>query len=475
MNSTDSIRLSQPLKVGCLKRIWQPMIGSCHAYLVLRKDYQDQLRMVKRELNIHSVRFHGILTDDVGVAKKDDVKGFRLSPNQLDKIYDFVLSIGMKPFVELSFMPKIFASGEKTIFEWRGNITPPKDYKIWHEFIIALVQHLVRRYGKSEVESWNFEVWNEPDLDFFWSGTQTEYFHLYKETVLAIKKVSPRIAVGGPSTSRAKWLREFMQFCKTENVPMDFLSTHIYPNDEPLILVDEQKKATFKDKWFLNAIFDESYQAKQEFYPDKPLYFTEWNSSADLRDSQHDDAFMGPFLCRTLTQSMQKLDAASFWAFSDIFEEQGSPDGEFHGGFGLLSFSGLKKISYKIFQIFHELGEEIVDQGNHHLITYNAKQELQVLVWNYIHPGETKKTIPYHFDLQQFQIPNAWQRIILGPHDNNVYPVWQSLGSPSSLLPGEYEMLIDYNRIRFTAHHIDKTISGILGADEVHYWKILKS
>jgi xylan 1,4-beta-xylosidase len=137
----------------------------------------------------------------------------------IDVLYDSILNIGMKPFVELSFMPHALASGNKTIFWWKGNITPPKDYGKWENLIHALVKHWTDRYGEAEVRQWYFEVWNEPNLDIFWSGTQSEYFHLYEVTARAIKEVASSYRVGGPATAGRAWIREMIDFASRTRCP----------------------------------------------------------------------------------------------------------------------------------------------------------------------------------------------------------------------------------------------------------------
>src|SRR4029079_17390887 len=106
-----------------------------------------------------------------------------------DQVIDFILSIGMKPFIELSFMPSALASGRQTVFHYRSNVTPPKDYRQWAELIHKLVTHWVQRYSLEEVRTWFFEVWNEPNLRAFWTGTQDDYFNLYRHTVDVIKRI----------------------------------------------------------------------------------------------------------------------------------------------------------------------------------------------------------------------------------------------------------------------------------------------
>src|ERR1044072_2314400 len=213
-----------------LTHFWEHTVGSDHAPVALRADWQTQLRRCRDELGFRYVRFHGLLSDDVGTLICHQEKHLYSFFNA-DQIFDFLLSIGMKPFVELSFMPTALASGNKTVFNYEANVTPPKDYKQWAKLIERLVSHLVDRYGEKEVAQWFFEVWNEPNLKKFWTGSQRDYFKLYRHTVEAIKSVSPSLKVGGPATAKSEWIEEFVDFCERNDVACDFVSTHHYPND----------------------------------------------------------------------------------------------------------------------------------------------------------------------------------------------------------------------------------------------------
>ena len=210
---------------------WRHTVGSGHATLALRSDWQNQLARCHRELGFKYVRFHGILSDDMGTLVSEESK-LIYSFFNADQICDFLLSIGMRPFMELSFMPSALSSGNETVFHYKGNVTPPKDYKKWETFIYKLVHHWVERYGISEVKHWFFEVWNEPNLSSFWTSTQSEYFRLYQHTAKAIKKVDPLLQVGGPATAHNAWIKDFLLFCKKHKVPSDFISTHHYPTDD---------------------------------------------------------------------------------------------------------------------------------------------------------------------------------------------------------------------------------------------------
>ena len=213
---------------------WEQMFGSGRAVLSLRDSYRHDLRSVREITGFHYVRFHAILDDEVGIYGEDKQGHPIYNFSYVDQIYDGLLANNVKPFVELSFMPyQLAARHDLQAFWYHPNVSPPKDYAKWDDMITQLMKHLVERYGIDEVASWYFEVWNEPNLDF-WSGTprQESYFELYDHTARDIKAVSPRLRVGGPATAQAAWIDAMIKHAAQTHVPLDFVSTHVYGNDK---------------------------------------------------------------------------------------------------------------------------------------------------------------------------------------------------------------------------------------------------
>jgi xylan 1,4-beta-xylosidase len=209
--------------------VFRRCIGAGRANEGLRADWQQQLALVQREIGFDYIRMHGLLHDDMGVYQ-EDAKGNPVYNFQyIDQLYDALLRLHIKPFVELGFMPSALASGKDTVFWWKGNITPPKSYDKWAGLITALVRHWEQRYGSDEVKTWYFEVWNEPDIRPFYTATLEEYSKLYRITAEAIKKINPGYRVGGPASAIPYRFEEaLIQFCAREKVPIDFVSTHAY-------------------------------------------------------------------------------------------------------------------------------------------------------------------------------------------------------------------------------------------------------
>lgn len=345
-----------------LTHFWEHTVGSGHASLCLRADWQTQLKTAHRDLGMKHVRFHGILSDDMGtlIGEGDTLI---YSFFNADQIFDFLLSIGMRPFVELSFMPTAIASGDQTVFHYRGNVSVPKDYAQWSVLIRKLVQHWVDRYGIEEVRQWFFEVWNEPNLTVFGSGKQSDYFVLYRYTVESIKSVDEALKVGGPATAANEWVSEFIAYCAQNKLPVDFVSTHHYPTDafgKPGDDTEAQLAASTR------SILREQTRAVRQQAGELPVYYTEWCTSSNPRDPMHDDPYAAAFIVKTILEATGLVEGYSYWTFSDIFEENYFPSVPFHGGFGLLNIHGIAKPAYRAFQLLHELGTELLQIAGSH-------------------------------------------------------------------------------------------------------------
>ena len=267
---------------GPLDTSFKECIGAGRANEGLRADWQDQLRETQRECGFKYIRMHGLLTDDMGVYKEDAAGNPIYNWQYIDRLYDFLLSIGIKPFVELSFMPNDLASGTQTIFWWKGNVTPPKSYDKWADLISHLVTHFQVRYGNDEVKTWYFVVWNAPDLqDGFFTGTQEDYFKLYGVTATAIKSVSSDYRVGGPATAIGEWDKSFINYCYSNSVPLDFVSSHSYGVKSGYLDATGQRGTVIDSdsNSVIGRMTGERQMIDHSPMPGLPLHFTEWSSA----------------------------------------------------------------------------------------------------------------------------------------------------------------------------------------------------
>lgn len=429
-----------------LPHFWEHTVGSDHAPVTLRADWQRQLKRAHRELGFQHVRFHGLLSDDFGIVVQNN-KELLYSFFNCDQVFDFLLSIGMRPFVELSFMPTPLASRNKTVFGYKANISPPRDYKQWSSLIERVVSHCVERYGKREVRRWFFEVWNEPNLKSFWSGKQRDYFRLYRYTAEAIKKIDNSLKVGGPATAKSAWIEDFVDFCDRNEVPADFISTHHYPTDgfEHLEDIEEQ---LFKSQ---RGIMRQVAEDTRRHAGNRPVYYTEWNASSNGRNPLHDEPYAAAFAASTILEASGLVKGYSFWTFTDIFEEDYLPSTPFHGGFGLLTLQGIPKPTYRAFELFHALGEEqsLVD-GLHETVDCSVirkESSVTVMLTNHTTPGHTIETeqIEIRLDNAREPLSASIQRI----DDDHANPkrLWIEMGQPEHFTSKQVERLEEASQL----------------------------
>jgi xylan 1,4-beta-xylosidase len=430
-----------------LLHCWEHTVGSCHAPIALRADWQQQLRRCQAELGFRYVRFHGLLSDDVGTVVEHNDE-LLYSFFNADQIVDFLVSIGMRPFVELSFMPMALASGSKTVFHYRGNVTPPTDYRQWGTLIHTLVAHWVERYGIQEVAEWFFEVWNEPNLRAFWTGTQNDYFKLYRVTADAIKKVDPSLKVGGPATARDGWIDEFLEFCQAGRIPLDFVSTHHYPTDA-LGHEDDDTETQLANSQ--RGALREWAQDTRRRAGELPVYYTEWNSSSNPRDPRHDEPYSAAFVAKTALEVSDLVQGYSFWTFSDIFEENYFPSVPFHGGFGLLNLHGIAKPTYRAFELLHALGtERLFVDGLHETVNAWVTRDtagVRVLLVNHALPCHSIATARVRVQFTNAQEPSAAWAERIDENHANAKRRWRALGAPEYLDVRSVDQLHEASRL----------------------------
>lgn len=482
-------------KAGKFSDFWHKVFGCGSAFLLLRKDLLSHIENVHDTIGFDYLRFHGILSDDVGLVQYADKNGTELDEDCLnftnvDAIYDALLDLGIKPFVEFSFMPKYLASGEMQVFKYPSNVTPPASDAQWASLINVLVTHWKDRYGIDEIRDWYFEIWNEPNLKSFWTGTQAEYFKLYKNAANAIKAIDQQLKVGGPASSDGKWIKSFLQFCNDESVPVDFVSTHVYQCDEPLGGTDFSYGS-----YILDLVSRVRTEIEHSAFPTLELHFTEWGSTSSPNDLMHDTANQAAFICDALASVNEQVTSFSYWVISDIFEEFGLPDTEFHGGFGMVTMHGVRKPSFNAFYFLKQLGAEtckILQDGlpeGLKILATRTDKDVRLLAWYFRNPKvkimpETatitlqieKNGILSNHDLD-FSI------LEISKENGNPYAAWKEMGSPRNPTPDQIEDLKQYGEIeeeeeneRGDASQDDDqiTINFVLGPESVKYIRIYK-
>jgi xylan 1,4-beta-xylosidase len=428
---------------GTLGDAWRTCVGTGRFNLALRQDYQDSLALVQREIGFRYIRGHGLLHDDVAVHRPYDAGGHRGTAyvfTYVDQVVDTYLKLGIKPFLELGFMPRGLASGDQTVFWWLGNVTPPRDHAEWARLVRALLRHLIDRYGLDEVRTWPVEVWNEPNLTHFWQDAdQAAYFRLYETSVRAVKDVDASLQVGGPAISPGAddWWEPFAEFVTARDLPADFLSVHAYSSG-PAQHVPFGVYQTFKRPQHLLDQFAKPRKILAgTALADRPLHITEFNTSYRPDNPVHDTAYNAAYLAPVLAEGGEHADSFSYWTFSDVFEEEGVPASFFHGGFGMVAHRQVRKPTFHLYAFMARMGQEVLARGVDHLVTRHASTgQVTVLAWQPV-GGTDDPAEPDRHEIRLSVPVPATARVFVMRYDvdesaGNAWAAWHEMGRPAS-------------------------------------------
>lgn len=471
---------------------WSVGVGAGRANEGLRAGWLEHLQLVKKNCGFRYVRMHGLFHDDMFVYfRKPDGKVV-YNWQYIDELYDRMLAIGVKPFVELGFFPKdMAAENSKTQMWWKGYVSVDRNnFGKWHDLIKAFTQHIVDRYGINEVLTWYFEVWNEPNLTGtggFFHGTKSDYFRLYKEAGTAIKSIDERLKVGGPATSnfiadhrhdgeildhsqsrfytqeeinkqqwKGVWIEDFLHYCEKENLPVDFISTHPYPTDYALDPETGRGKGAIR---YVHSLKDDIQWLRQQLadskYPEAEIHLTEWSTGPNSRDRMHDILPPAAYIIKTNLDCIGLANSLMYWTFTDVFEEKGGGEEIFHGGFGMINFQGLVKPSFHAYRMLNQLGDEKIYYKDPLFISRSSKTgKLSAIAFNY--PKEYEQTVPSMQNFTNYMNassktldivleglnPNACFEIeVLDKMHGNVYDAYLNMGAPHSPNIREIEFL----------------------------------
>ena len=510
---SQDVSVSSKQKGEQFEHFWSKSVGAGRANEGLRAGWLEQLEKVQQNCGFEYVRFHGIFHDDMFPVFEKNGK-YTYNWQYIDDLFDRMLDLNVRPFVELAFFPTpLAAENSKTQFWWKANITPDESkFDEWHNLVKAFTQHCVDRYGIDEVLTWYFEVWNEPNLHYgFFDGTKSQYFELYKQSVLAVRSVDGRLKVGGPSSSnfvaddryegevenrdgdlitftadnindlqwKGVWIEDFLDYCEKEKLPVDFVSTHPYPTDYPF------NPRTGKGKDFsryVNSVKDDmewlDKVIRKSAYPNAEIHLTEWNTSPNSRDAMHDFLPPAAYIVRANLECIGLTNSLAFWTFTDIFEEKGGGESIFHGGFGMINYQGLVKPSYHAYRMLHQLGDEQLFKNDYVFVSRKSGDgKVVALAYNYPEdhynavPSSIKKIDKYEqgstrqltMQLTDLKPGTQFKVEILDKDHGNIYDYWEKMGKPE---PPTRE------QIKVMKQYAENLKTEIITADEKGVMKI---
>jgi xylan 1,4-beta-xylosidase len=447
---------------GPVDRFFDFSVGSDFPGTLIRTDSQAQLQLAVNELGFRYVRFHAIFHDVLGTVRVENGKTV-YNWSGIDQLYDNLLATHIKPFVEFGFTPKALATSQNSIFYWHGNTSHP-DPTGWRDLVAAFVRHIEERYGKDEVRTWYFEVWNEPNLSGFWEGAdQKSYFQLYDLTAETIKAIDPVLRVGGPATAGAAWIPEFLEHAKQSGAAVDFVTTHTYGVLGGFL--DEDGKADTKLDPSPNAIVGDVRRVRQQIaaspFPNLPLYITEWSTSYTPRDSVHDSYISAPYILSKLKACEGLAQGMSYWTYSDLFEEPGPPTAPFQGGFGLINPEGIRKPAFFAYKYLHALKGDGLPTSDPQAMLSTRDGNFTGVLWDLEQPDQKVSNRSFYTKVIPSQpagpiqlkithlASNSTYRLEVyrtGYRANDAYTAYLDMGSPRELTATQLAHLKELTR-----------------------------
>lgn len=429
-------------------------VGTGRMGLALQKAYQEQLALNQAEIGFKHIRGHGIFADDMAIYQEytDEAGNVHTEYNftYLDMVMDDYLAKNIRPFLELGFMPEKMASGDQTVFYWKGNVTPPKDYHNWTALVIATLSHLMERYGEKEVLTWPIEVWNEPNLAGFWKDADMEeYFRLFKTTFESIKSFHPSLLVGGPAicgVDDVHWLKEFLDFCIREKLRPDFISRHHYMFDKPEF-VGHYSYGDLRNPWETLKELQVSRELidSHELTRGLPMHVTEFNTSYSPDSPLHDTVRNASYIAWQLSHMGQFSDSYSYWTFGDIFEEKGVPFTPFHGGFGLVANGVIPKPTFWTFAFMKTLNGECVKCTDDLTLVKMADGTYRGLAYNMCFEKADEMIMAIELPVSMDDPSQTYCLTTKTVDEDHANPlkVWHDLGEPSHLSKDQLRLLKD--------------------------------
>lgn len=534
------LQIKKDLPTQKQAKSWQFCIGSCHASTLLRADALRILKRVHDELGIRQVRFHGTFNDDMGtLCNFPAVFGLPVGEHIIETnfykigvLYDNILAFGMKPFVELSFMPELLAADKTRSFIYNSIHSLPESLEKWAAYIKSYLAYLFHRYGEEEVCSWFFEVWNEPDLaSTFFSGNRNGYMQFYEMTARAIKEFCPRLRVGGPATSASRWIPEFMKYCEDHDVPVDFISTHQYLGEPFLGISEETAQKTYEELQAekeataeaekariayikkametipgdtsllaaLHIVFGGKDGTESDFdanlLPDNakvvkkqakglPVYYTEWSLSSSFGARGQDMRKVAAYDVKTALAIDHLVEGSSIWCYSDIFEELHQFKEPFHGGYGLLTYTGIPKPAFYGMRMLaqSEQNRILLDEtqfGEVEAAAFEGEHEKQILL---IRQNTHQLDLPPEVVRISVELEHAPKRVYLQRIDEdhcNPRRVWEEMGAPNDLNKSEVEAILAASdmvdeEIAYTYENGVLETQAALGVNDLYFIRIEK-
>lgn len=480
MQSGETIIIDTQKEEGVLHKVWNKILAFGKASDGLKAEMRNQLKMVQQEIPFQYVRFHGIFSDDMMVYHEDEEGNAYYNFNYVDELIDFLREISLKPFIELGYMPDKLSAEKKYLFAWRANIGEPKELYRWENLVQSFLTHLIERYGKEEVRTWYFEIWNDPDLlSKLNPAAKKVGFPFLKATYECVKKVDEKLIIGGINTfsivMTEKLIKNYFQYLKSEKIVLDFISLSSYgvKNNEDVWKDSEVnlRKNGTSDFFMPQKVIQQMYfqdveeerqllllqkeQIRQNGFSGE-FIINEWNLVPDPREVINDTCFKGAYFASSMLGIDELVNAVAYWTFSDIFEEVSFKEQVFHGGIGFITRNGLKKPVYYVLELLNALANKVIAKGDCFVATKSEEGTISILLFNYCRLknyqfGQIKKEDWYSYfeekekdikfileGIEGYYTQNIYK---VNREEGSIYDAWNRMGAPKTLKPDQVRFL----------------------------------
>ena len=378
---------------------WKKLVNVAKAKDLMMAPIREQLSFMQKEVGFEYIRFRGIFDDEMMVYDLDDFESPIYNFAYPDQIMDYLMKIGIKPYIVLGFFPGKMARSKDTLFYKPVTIAPPRDIKQWNKLLLAFIEHCIERYGAENVETWVFDISNKPELEgLYWSGTWEEYLDLYENTYKTIKSLVIKAQVGGADfilfeEKESHFVESFCEFCSHKKCVPDFLSIQVYP--QQTVSLSYNRDSFFRSEPQIKredfAISEDSDAFKnillhfaEKFGKQYKIYLTEFNADAWSRNLCHDTCYTTAFITKSILENMDEVESFAYWTLSDFMEEMPIGKGPFFGNFGLFTHNSIPKPGLQAFRLLTFLENIEIARGPGYYVT-KGDGKIQIMLYNYCH------------------------------------------------------------------------------------------
>lgn len=475
-----------------VQTVWPRILNIGYARDGLMAPVQQQILLAQQEIGFTYLRFHGIFDEDMHIYSENEQGNPEFNFSYATLLFDFIVSTGLKPFVELGFMPRKLAREQTQIFDRPSIISGCIDLDKWTALVQETISFFLKRYGKEEVESWRFTTIGK-SYAHIGCLTLEEHEELYCATWHAIKMIDPCCQFGGPSgfahlICEPRGLPHFFQTALNQSCPPDFVSIQCHPHiqtGEDVLFMDYTLTQQFApailssdDDFLLHAVQELQNLMEQHHISDREIYLEETNATLWQRDLSSDTSYKATWLAKNVCATQGQV-VFGYWLLTDLLEERAKLESLFHGGYGLLTYNGIPKAGYQAMKLLSHLGNCVLDSGDNWMLTQKG-QVYQLMLYNYCSYSnlyryrykrlekpedaysvfETGTIQQLQFDLQF--LPDGQYRteyLSISRHSGSAFDTWVEIGAPQ--YPDKYAL--EYLRRRAEPGYRTEVLQAVNG------------